>query len=50
MKDFYELYMSNSHCPTCNGARLRKESLAVKVGDKNINELTEMSIDKIKII
>ena len=40
--------MSNSHCPTCNGARLRKESLAVKVGDKNINELTEMSIDKIK--
>ena len=48
MKDFYELYMSNSHCPTCNGARLRKESLAVKVGDKNINELTEMSIDKIK--
>lgn len=48
MKDFYEMYMSNSHCPTCNGARLRKESLAVKVGDKNINELTEMSIDKIK--
>ena len=42
------MYMSNSHCPTCNGARLRKESLAVKVGDKNINELTEMSIDKIK--
>ena len=40
--------MSNSHCPTCNGARLRKESLAVKVGDKNINELTDMSIDKIK--
>ena len=42
------MYMSNSHCPTCNGARLRKESLAVKVGDKNINELTDMSIDKIK--
>ena len=48
MRDFYELYMSDSHCPTCHGARLRKESLAVKVGDKNINELTEMSIDKIK--
>ena len=42
------MYMSNSHCPTCNGARLRKESLAVKVGDKNINELIDMSIDKIK--
>ena len=48
MRDFYELYMSDSHCPTCHGARLRKESLAVKVGDKNINELTDMSIDKIK--
>ncbi len=48
MRDFYELYMSDSHCPTCHGARLRKESLAVKVGNKNINELTEMSIDKIK--
>ena len=48
MRDFYEMYMSNSDCPTCNGARLRKESLSVKVGDKNINELTEMSICDIK--
>ena len=48
MRDFYEMYMSNSDCPTCNGARLRKESLSVKVGDKNINELTEMSICSIK--
>lgn len=48
MRDFYEMYMSNSDCPTCNGARLRNESLAVKVGDKNINELTEMSICDIK--
>ncbi len=48
MRDFYEMYMSESDCPTCNGARLRKESLSVKVGDKNINELTEMSITKIK--
>lgn len=48
MRDFYEMYMSNSPCPTCHGARLKKESLSVKVGDKNINELTEMSIDKIK--
>ena len=28
MKDFYELYMSNSHCPTCNGARLRKRKFS----------------------
>ena len=48
MRDFYELYMSEKPCYTCNGARLKKESLSVKVGDKNINELTDMSIDKIK--
>jgi len=48
MRDFYEYYMSDSECPECNGARLKKEVLAVKVGDKNINELTSMSIDKIK--
>ena len=48
MRTFYEFYMSNSHCHTCNGARLKKESLSVKVGDKNINELTSMSINKIK--
>ena len=49
MRDFYEFYMSNSECPDCKGARLKKEVLAVRVGEKNINELTSMSIDKIKI-
>ena len=48
MRDFYEMYMSESACSTCNGARLKKEILSVKVGDKNINELTELSIVKIK--
>ena len=48
MRDFYEMYMSNSDCPVCKGARLKKEVLSIKVGDKNINELTEMSIDKIQ--
>ena len=48
MRDFYEFYMSNSECPDCKGARLKKEVLAVRVGEKNINELTSMSIDKIK--
>ena len=48
MRAFYEMYMSDSPCPECHGARLKKESLAVKVGDKNINELTDMSINKIK--
>ncbi len=48
MRDFYEMYMSNSPCHSCNGARLKPEILSIKVGNKNINELTEMSIDKIK--
>ena len=42
------MYMSNSHCDSCNGARLKKESLAVTVGTKNIQELTDMPINKIK--
>ena len=48
MRDFYEMYMSNSPCYTCNGARLKTEILSIKVGEKNINELTDMSIGKIK--
>ena len=49
MRDFYEMYMSDSHCDTCNGARLNEMSLAVRVKDKNINELTAMPINKIKL-
>ncbi len=48
MRDFYEMYMSNSPCYECHGARLKPEILSIKIGDKNINELTDMSIDKIK--
>ena len=48
MRDFYELYMSEKPCNTCHGARLKDEVLAVKVGDKNINELTDMPINEIK--
>lgn len=48
MRDFYEMYMSNSECSVCHGARLKDEVLAVKVGNKNINELTAMSINKMK--
>ena len=48
MRTFYEMYMSESPCEMCHGARLKKESLSVKVGDKNINELTDMPINKIK--
>ena len=48
MRDFYEMYMTNSECYACHGARLKPEILSIKVGDKNINELTAMSINKIK--
>ena len=48
MRDFYEMYMSNSECPACKGARLKPEILSIKIGDKNINDLTDMSIKKIK--
>ena len=48
MRDFYEMYMSNSDCPVCKGTRLKKEILSIKIGEKNINELTEMPISKIK--
>jgi len=48
MRNFYELYMSTSHCTECDGARLNNNALAVKIGYKNIKELTDMSIVRIK--
>ena len=48
MRDFYEMYMSECECDECKGARLKPEVLAVTVGSKNINQLTDMSINKIK--
>ncbi|MDD6102706.1 MAG: excinuclease ABC subunit UvrA [Clostridiales bacterium] len=40
----YESFMSITPCSECHGKRLRPESLAVTVGDKNIAEVTELSI------
>lgn len=40
----YEEYMRISPCTECNGQRLRKESLAVTIADKNIYEITSMSM------
>lgn len=39
-----EEYMSTKPCPTCKGARLKPEALAVRVGGKNIYEVTRMTI------
>ncbi|RKY36646.1 MAG: excinuclease ABC subunit UvrA [Candidatus Omnitrophota bacterium] len=44
LKQEINKYMSSLPCPVCRGARLRKESLAVKVGGKSIYELTRLSI------
>ncbi|MBP5772557.1 MAG: excinuclease ABC subunit UvrA [Eubacterium sp.] len=44
MKLAYEEYMSVTPCPVCQGQRLKKESLAVTVGDKNIFEFTELPV------
>ncbi len=40
----YETYMRFTPCATCHGQRLKKESLAVTIGEKNIYEMTEMSV------
>lgn len=48
MRDFYEIYMSNMHCDECHGARLKKEILCIRVGGKNINEMTDMSIRQLQ--
>lgn len=44
-----ERLMSSQLCPECNGRRLRPETLAVTVGDKNIYEITEMSALEAKL-
>ena len=44
MKGEYEKFMAISHCDLCEGMRLKRESLAVTVADKNIYEITSMSI------
>src|SRR6188472_716459 len=41
-----EEYMSFRPCPTCKGARLKPEVLAVTVGDKNIHRFTQMSVQR----
>ncbi|SCW28616.1 excinuclease ABC subunit A [Ruminococcaceae bacterium YRB3002] len=46
MRASYERYMSIDVCPECGGARLNRESLAVKVGGINISELSNMSVVK----
>ncbi len=48
MKQYYEEFMSSNPCPDCHGARLKKETLAVTVGNRNIHELTGLPVNEIK--
>ena len=48
MKEYYESLMTTIDCDDCHGTRLKKESLAVKVGKLNIHDLTCLSISEIK--
>ena len=48
MKAEYEEFMRITPCQSCGGQRLKKESLAVTIDDKNIYEITSMSIDELQ--
>ena len=48
MKQEYETFMRITPCKACGGQRLKKESLAVTVADKNIYEMTSMSIEDLQ--
>ncbi|HZX47138.1 MAG TPA: excinuclease ABC subunit UvrA [Clostridia bacterium] len=46
IKNYIEGFMSTVTCPTCHGTRLKAEALAVKVGDRNITQVTNMSVSE----
>ena len=48
MKAEYETFMRITPCHACGGQRLKKSALAVTVGDKNIAEVTALSIEKLQ--
>lgn len=46
-KDFAKRYMSSQNCPSCNGARLKRTSLSVFVGGRNISEISAMNVREV---
>ena len=46
IRDWAESFMNTQTCSICNGGRLRQESLAVKFNEKNITEVTSLSIER----
>lgn len=47
-REYYNSFLSDIECPKCHGKKLSNKALSVHVGDKNIIELTEMTISEIK--
>jgi excinuclease ABC subunit A len=47
VRQWTEKFMELKTCTTCNGARLKIESLSFKVDEKNISELSELNLDKL---
>ncbi|HEX7691520.1 MAG TPA: excinuclease ABC subunit UvrA [Sediminibacterium sp.] len=47
LREWVEQFMELKTCPSCSGARLKKESLWFKVDEKNIAELSDMNLDKL---
>lgn len=47
MRDWTEKFMQLNNCPSCNGSRLKKESLWFKIDGKNIAELSELNLDEL---
>ncbi len=48
MREEFERYMTLKDCPVCGGARLKPESLAVTVGEKNIHQLSILTVGEVK--
>jgi excinuclease ABC subunit A len=48
IRRWIEAYMTQRQCPSCKGARLKKQSLAIFVGGKNIADLSHMSIEALR--
>lgn len=47
-REWAESYMTTKRCESCNGGRLKKESLSVLIGSKNISEITALSIERVR--
>ena len=47
LREWVEQFMELKHCPSCEGARLKKESLWFKVAGKNIAEISDLNLDKL---